>query len=234
MRARCSCERGQVFVAERRKSTCKGGSARDEAGRRALQRKTALPCAPSNQSALSLQLLPNQNPLMSQQPLLPQAPLAAAAATGLGRVGRRRRPWLPPMRLVLLLLVVAVSMIAPSIAGRHDDDDHTQLFSHEFTLPEDSVARGLAHVGDGRRIRSVLRALQAGRAVHLGVIGGSITWGHGELRCRAATIERLRTRKHRAAAAGARRQTRSGAVALSRTRPLLRSARTPTPPAPPP
>jgi hypothetical protein len=88
--------------------------------------------------------------------------------------------------VLLLLLLLLLVVVAPSIArGAHDDD--TQLFSHQFTLPEDSVARGLAHVGDGRRIRSVLKSLSAGRAVHLGVIGGSITWGHGKGACRGAS-----------------------------------------------
>lgn len=114
-----------------------------------------------------------------QHPLLlsPSAPLAAATGARAAGVKRRRsRPWrrLEQLPLVFLLLPF---LVAPSIAlGDHQE---SQLFSHEFTLPEDNVARGLAYVGTGKRIGSVLKSLQSGRAVHLGVIGGSITWGHG-------------------------------------------------------
>lgn len=117
---------------------------------------------------------PPQQPPMLLPLLRPLAPLAAAAAGAPLTKRRRRRGGPARGPAFLLLLVVAAAL--PSVIMAHS----SQLFNHDFTLPEDNVAKGLAYVGTGNRIRSVLSALEAGRAVHLGVIGGSITWGHGE------------------------------------------------------
>lgn len=81
--------------------------------------------------------------------------------------------------LHLLLLLLPVLLLTPAASIEAGNGDETRLFDHAFTLPQDNVARGIAYRGDGRRIRKVLRSLKAGRPVHLGVIGGSITWGHG-------------------------------------------------------
>jgi hypothetical protein len=92
----------------------------------------------------------------------------------------------PPLLLLLPLLLPLVIASAAAATAADGSGSETQLFTHEFTLPQDNVARGIAYRGDGRRVRSVLRSLKHGRAVHLGVIGGSITWGHGALHCQAS------------------------------------------------
>jgi hypothetical protein len=123
-------------------------------------------------------------PPQQQPPLLPLlpplAPLAAAAA-GAPLTKRRRRRGGAGARGPSFLLLLLLAAALPSVIIAQS----SQLFNHDFTLPEDNVAKGLAYVGTGNRIRSVLGALEAGRAVHLGVIGGSITWGHGAFGSRA-------------------------------------------------
>lgn len=119
--------------------------------------------------------------MAQQQPLAPLAaavaPMRRGSSSSSVRGTRRREPLLLLLRLLFLLLQLL--FVARCSMAATDHDSATQLFSHEFTLSQDQVSRGLAYVGDGTRIRSVMKALQAGRSIHLGVIGGSITWGHG-------------------------------------------------------
>ena len=53
------------------------------------------------------------------------------------------------------------------------------LASHRFTLPLTQLARAVSYAGSGTRLRHVVGRLLAGREVKVGVVGGSISWGHG-------------------------------------------------------
>ncbi|KAG2431193.1 hypothetical protein HXX76_009721 [Chlamydomonas incerta] len=53
------------------------------------------------------------------------------------------------------------------------------LAAHRFTLPVTQLARAVSYGGSGTRLRHVVGRLLAGREVRVGVVGGSISWGHG-------------------------------------------------------
>lgn len=51
------------------------------------------------------------------------------------------------------------------------------LWNHTFHLPMAQLQRSLVYVGPNHRLRRVIRGLQQGRTVKVGVIGGSISHG---------------------------------------------------------
>jgi len=56
------------------------------------------------------------------------------------------------------------------------------MSDHAFTLPISVIDKGVVYKGSGYKLKRVIADLLRGEPVHVGVIGGSVSWGHGASR----------------------------------------------------
>jgi len=59
----------------------------------------------------------------------------------------------------------------PNLLGR--------LLDYKFSLPEVQLRRGTVYLGSNHRLRAALARALSGKPVRIGVVGGSISYGHG-------------------------------------------------------